>query len=154
MTSKKFFLKAPVLLALGAALVFGACDTNAAPAHAVLYGTLFYDDTSATNDDRTAVISANRYRMDIINGTGKGWYVEAAIDLWEEAVNTGTDKETYPAGYKITGTVKAVKGFTNSVGDSYTKDLYLRNDRKAWHTETATDIIYIRWPWPLPKGGN
>jgi hypothetical protein len=148
MTSKKFFLKAPVLLALGAALVFGACDTNAPPptplTPAVLYGRWFYDGQTYK---RTAVISANRFRLH--NYIGSDSYLEVAIDSWKEAFNAGTDNATYPAGYKITGKITAVKGFSGSVGATYTKDLYLSNDRKAWHTDTAANIIYIG---PLPKG--
>jgi hypothetical protein len=122
-------LKAPVLLTLGAALVFGACDTNAALDHAVLYGTWFYDGETF---DRTAVISANRYRLDTINGTGNVNYLEVAIDSWEEAVNDDADKETYPAGYTITGTVTAQQGFDSyPVGSSYTITFYTQERQES-----------------------
>jgi hypothetical protein len=117
-------LKAPVLLALGAALVFGACDTNAPPPSpltpAVLYGRWFGDDTSAANNYRTAVISAYRFRLDASNGD----HLEVAINSWKEAVNAGTDNATYPAGYTITGKVTAQQNFNETVGDPYTKPFY------------------------------
>jgi hypothetical protein len=144
MTSKKFILKALVLLALGAALIFGACETEADTdvplTPAVLYGRWLYDDMSEYNHNHsTFVISANRLRHEFIetynngNGTYTKGYYEQTINSWEEAVNTGASKGTYPAGYAITGTVTAASvSASKLVGVIITDTFYLSNDRNAF----------------------
>jgi hypothetical protein len=53
-----------------------------------------------------------------------------------ESRNEGDDKATFPADYKITGTITETKGFGSSykIGDAYTSTLFLRNDGKVYYT--------------------
>jgi hypothetical protein len=84
-----------------------------------LYGTWF---KGGTKYDIIDDITTNRFRRDDTDGD----YHEKALTSWAVAVGSGDN--TYPVGYKVTGTQTATKNYTFANDITF----FLRNDGGAY----------------------
>jgi hypothetical protein len=112
--------------------------TNVDPS--ALFGVWEWQDDASANNVSVVITSFKITRTwDQPGEKDYNGYYSIIISFWEDAINQGENKDEFPYGFKVSGTITGKNGSVGNIndGDSITQTYYLNWDKNRMVMDTS-----------------